>query len=113
MNTVFVITNQLGQFLNKHKEWVDGRDAKILYRSPHKDEALNLVFELSSKDIYLRAETAAVELDDKKQPVVEASDTPTGPTDDSSDLFQPGDSATAGDTESADLTETTATTSEG
>lgn len=73
MSHVFVVVNQQGLFANKHKEWVDGRDPKQLFRSPHKDEALNLVFELSSKDIYLRAEAISVELDDKKLPVVEVT----------------------------------------
>lgn len=73
MSTVFVVTNQHGHFINKHKEWVDGRDPKLLFRTPHKDEAINLVFELSSKDIYLRAEAISVELDDNKQPIVEVT----------------------------------------
>lgn len=81
MNTVFVIGNQQGLLLNKHKEWIDGSDAKLLFRSPHKDEALNLVFELSSKDIFLRAQTIEVELDDKKQPVINADCLPTIDTD--------------------------------
>ncbi len=71
MSKVFVVTNQHGLFVNKHKEWVDGQEPKVLFRSPYKDEALNLVFEVSSKDIYLRAEAISVELDDKKQPVIE------------------------------------------
>ena len=73
MNKVFVILNQHGHFINKHKEWVDGREPKLLFRSPHKDEAINLVFELSSKDITLRAEAISVELDDNKQPIVEVT----------------------------------------
>lgn len=70
MQQVFVVTNQLGQFANKHKEWVDGSETKTLFRSLHKDEAINLVFELSSKDINLRAEAISVEQDNNKQPIV-------------------------------------------
>ena len=73
MSNIFVVTNQHGHFINKHKEWVDGRDPKVLFRTAHKDEAINLVFELSSKDIYLRAEAIQVELDDNNQPVVEVT----------------------------------------
>ncbi|WP_206045391.1 hypothetical protein [Oceanicoccus sagamiensis] len=76
MSTVFVVRNQDGYFATKQKEWECGREAKLLFRSPHKDEALNIVFELSSKDIYLRAEAISVELDDKKQPVVEVTAPP-------------------------------------
>ncbi|MFT5691832.1 MAG: hypothetical protein ACI92E_001162 [Oceanicoccus sp.] len=70
MKKVFVVTNQLGLFSNKHKEWIDGREAKLLFRTIHKDEAINLVFELSSKDIHLRAETISVDVDDNNQPIV-------------------------------------------
>ena len=73
MNQVFVVSNQNGHFASKQKEWVDGREPKLLFRSPHKDEAINLVFELSSKDIYLRAEATSVDLDEKKQPIVEVT----------------------------------------
>ncbi|MFA7554804.1 MAG: hypothetical protein WCY88_11185 [Spongiibacteraceae bacterium] len=73
MSHVFVVKNQHGHFANKHKEWIDGSDPKALFRSPHRDEAINLVFELSSRDIYLRAEAVSVELDKNKQPLVEAS----------------------------------------
>lgn len=73
MSKVFVVTNQHGHFLNKHREWVDGRDPKLLFRSTHKDEAINLVFEMSTRDIYLRAEAIQVELDKRDQPVVEVT----------------------------------------
>lgn len=73
MSKVYVVTNQHGHFINKHREWVDGRDPKLLFRSKHKDEAINLVFELSSKDISLRAEAIATELDDRDQPSVEVT----------------------------------------
>lgn len=73
MSIVYIVKNQHGLFVSKQKEWVDGREPKILFRSPHKDEAINLVFELSSKDIYIRAEAIKVELDDNKQPIVEVT----------------------------------------
>lgn len=76
MSHVFVVKNQEGYFASKQKEWECGRDPKALFRSPHRDEAINLVFELSSKDIYLRAEAISVELDEKKQPIVEVTAPP-------------------------------------
>ncbi|MDG1772829.1 MAG: hypothetical protein P8H32_05285 [Oceanicoccus sp.] len=76
MSTVFVVRNQDGYFATKQKEWECGREPKLLFRSLHKDEALNIVFELSSKDIYLRAEAISVELDEKKQPVIEVTAPP-------------------------------------
>lgn len=73
MSSVFVVKNQAGYFATKQKEWECGRDPKLLFRTVHKDEAINMVFELSSKDINLRAEVIAVDQDDKKHPVVEVS----------------------------------------
>lgn len=73
MSHCYVIRNQLGHYISKQREWVDGRDGKVLYRTAHHDEAINLVFELSAKDINLRAQTLRCELDDKLQPQVEVS----------------------------------------
>lgn len=70
MTSVFVVKNQLGLYLNKQQEWVDGSDNHALYRTVHKDEAINTVFEVSSRDMYLRAETLACECDAKGNPLV-------------------------------------------
>lgn len=70
MTPVFVVKNQLGLYLNKQQEWVDGSDNHALYRTVHKDEAINTVFEVSSRDMYLRAETLACECDAKGNPIV-------------------------------------------
>ncbi len=72
MSHVFVIQNQDGHYLNKQQEWVDGSDRRTLYRTQHRDEAVNVVFEHSSKDIYLRAQPLECEVDDSKQPIVKA-----------------------------------------
>lgn len=81
MASVFVVKNQLGLFLNKQQEWVDGSDNHTLYRSTHKDEALNTVFEVSSRDIYLRAETFSCECDEKGNPRVDIATPPAPITD--------------------------------
>ncbi|MCR8921448.1 hypothetical protein NO559_01610 [Dasania sp. GY-MA-18] len=73
MSEVYVVTNQDGYFASKHKEWLDGREPKQLFRSPHKDEAINMVFELSAKDIKVRASTLLVELNEKGLPIVEVT----------------------------------------
>ena len=77
METVFAIRNQLGLYLSKHREWVNGADNHSLFRTPHRDEAINTVFEISSHDIYVRAEVIACELDAKSQPIVEIATEPT------------------------------------
>jgi len=71
MSQCFVIRNHQNFYLNKHKEWVDGRENQALFRTQHRDEAINMVVELSSKDISLRAQYIECELNDKKHPVVE------------------------------------------
>lgn len=70
MASVFVIKNQNGLYLNKQQEWVNGSDCHALYRTAHKDEAINTVFEVSSRDIYLRAEAFSCECDEKGNPFV-------------------------------------------
>lgn len=72
MNTVFTIKNQHGLYLNKHQEWVEGRDGQSLFRTAHRDEAINTVFEMSSRDIHVRAEVIACAVDDKGNPLAEA-----------------------------------------
>lgn len=70
---IYIVKNQHGQFISKQKEWLDGSEPKLLFRTKHHDEALNLVFELSLKDIELRASHEICELDDKGQPIVEVT----------------------------------------
>lgn len=70
---IYIIKNQHGQFISKQKEWLDGSEPKLLFRTKHHDEALNLIFELSLKDIELRANHEICELDDKGQPIVEVT----------------------------------------
>ena len=73
MTSVFVVKNQLGQYLSKQQEWVGGADSQALFRTAHRDEAINTVFEVSSRDIYLRAEALACDVDAKGNPIVDAA----------------------------------------
>lgn len=72
--TVFVIRNQLEQYLNKQSLWVSGKEPQSLYRSDFHDEALNTLLEINSKEISLRGTILEVELGDKKKPVIEISE---------------------------------------
>ena len=76
MTDVYVIRNQLGHYWGKSKAWVDGSDAKAVQRSKYEDEAVNLLFELSSRDIDLRGEVIAATLAERGEPQVEASEIP-------------------------------------
>lgn len=74
MSETFVVCNQLQQFWGKKKAWVDGSDRKRILCNQHEDEAVNLLVELSAKDIDLRGQVIPVELDDKGLPDVEPSE---------------------------------------
>jgi hypothetical protein len=70
MKQVFVLQNQFKQLLTKSGEWSDGRDANSLYRTEHKDEAINQQFEVSSKDYTLRISLLECALNDRRNPVI-------------------------------------------
>lgn len=76
MTDLFVIRNQLGHYWGKSKAWVDGSEPRTVMRSKHQDQALNTLFELSSKDFELRGEVIAVQLSERGEPVIEASQIP-------------------------------------
>ena len=76
MTDVFLIRNQLGHYWGKSKTWVDGSQPRLVQRTPHRDEAVNTLFELSSRDVDLRGEVVAAELGERGEPVVEVSQIP-------------------------------------
>ncbi len=76
MTDIFVIRNQLGHYWGKAKLWVDGSEPKTIMKLKHSDEAINTLFELSSKDIELRGEIIEAELNKRGEPLVEASENP-------------------------------------
>lgn len=73
-SNVFVVRNQLGHYWGKKKHWVDGTAPRKVLHSSHEDEAINTLFELSSKDIELRGEVLAVAMSDRGGPAVQPSD---------------------------------------
>ena len=76
MTEVYVIRNQDGHYWGKSKAWVDGSEPRTVLRVKHEDEAVNTLFELSSKDIELRGEIIEAELNKRGEPLVEASENP-------------------------------------
>lgn len=58
----YILKNQHDLFLDKHGQWVDQADAIQLYRTLHKDEAINCMVEYSVKnpDLRIKVETCAV-----------------------------------------------------
>ena len=74
MSDVFVVRNQLGHYWGKKKRWVDGTKPARVMTLKHQDEGLNLLVELSSKDIELRGEVVAATTNDRGVAQVEASE---------------------------------------
>ncbi|MFA0810451.1 hypothetical protein [Microbulbifer epialgicus] len=70
MSHVYVLTNQHQQFLSKSGEWLDGREPNKLFRSEHKDVAINQMFEANTRDVSLRIELLQCELNTKGHPLV-------------------------------------------
>jgi hypothetical protein len=72
MTQTFILQNQDKLFFGKNKEWVDGYDASSVFKTSHKDEAVNQMFEITSKDYKQRIKVIACDLDDKAFPIIEA-----------------------------------------
>jgi len=69
-DTAFVVRDQRGCYWGKGREWVDGRDARQVARYRHRDEAVNTLFELSSKDVGLRGAVVEAELNARGEPAL-------------------------------------------
>jgi len=54
MSKLYLIVDQYNKFLEKSGEWADTLRTNQVYRTLHKDEALNELLELNSKHIELR-----------------------------------------------------------
>lgn len=73
--SVFVIKNQHDLYLGKQQNWLSGKEKNAVYRADHHDEALNYLIEMNAKDISVRGEIIQTQLDEKKQPEIEVSQT--------------------------------------
>ena len=74
MSQKFVVTNQHGHYYSKRKAWTDGREPARVYCVKHHDEALNTLLEINAKDIDLRGQVVAVDLDKRDLPLLTISD---------------------------------------
>ena len=66
--TVYIIQSEAGKFLDKDLAWVAAADANSLFRTPHKDVALNQLIEINTRDISLRARVVTCQTDDRGRP---------------------------------------------
>ena len=71
MKTVFLIRNQHGHYLGRNGEWLDGSHVPALFRTEHRDVAVNELVEVNLRDFDLRGEIIAVEAETGDYPVVE------------------------------------------
>ncbi|WP_198147350.1 hypothetical protein [Gilvimarinus polysaccharolyticus] len=71
MTEVYLLQNQDKLFLSKQRTWLDGRDPAVLYRSPNKDEAVNEMFEASSKDYRQRVSLVSCPLNERRNPIID------------------------------------------
>ena len=82
MSGTFVIRNQLGHYWGKSGVWVSGSRAGQVSCWPHRDEAINTLFELGSKDTELRGEVFEAETDGANPKNLEISEHPVAKTED-------------------------------
>lgn len=73
MNQIFILQNQDNHFFGKNKEWVDGYDANAVYKTLHKDEAINQMVEISAKDYKQRVKIISCELNEKALPIIDSA----------------------------------------
>ena len=71
MKKLLVIRNQNNHYLGRHGEWLDGSHVSALFRTEHRDAALNELFETNIRDFDLRGEILECEIDKHGYPVVE------------------------------------------
>jgi hypothetical protein len=72
MSELFILQNQDKLFFGKQKDWLDGRDPGSLYKTLHKDEAINQLVEVSSKDYTQRIKVLACAANEKGLPMIDA-----------------------------------------
>lgn len=71
MNEIFILQNQANLFLGKQNNWLDGRDLNALYKTVHKDEAINQKVEASSKDYTQRIKIIGCAPNEKGLPLID------------------------------------------
>ena len=63
--TIYILQMSDGRFLNKDLDWTATDNPRDLFRSEHRDIALNKLIELNAKDIDLRAKVVPCDHDAK------------------------------------------------
>ena len=71
MSELFILQNQDKLFLGRQNNWLDGRDLTALFKTVHKDEAINQMFEASSKDYRQRIKILSCSANAKGLPEID------------------------------------------
>ncbi len=71
MSELFILQNQDKLFLGRQNNWLDGRDLAALYKTAHKDEAINQMVEASSKDYKQRINMLSCTANEKGLPLID------------------------------------------
>lgn len=112
MSELFILQNQDKLFLGKQNNWVDGRDLGALFKSVHKDEAINQMFEASSRDYKQRIKVIRCLANEKGLPVIDPEIMPDPLPKPGKDLFDDaGAGSSSGETISIDPAESLETES--
>ncbi|EGG94637.1 hypothetical protein IMCC1989_2559 [gamma proteobacterium IMCC1989] len=94
MTTLYTLQNQHGYFLQKKSAdktigkgatdkaskasymWGDGQELNKVFRTTHKDEAINMMFEAGSQDVALRIAIKEYPANNKSLPTIPSDDLP-------------------------------------
>jgi len=94
MTTLYILQNQHGYFLQKKSAdktigkgttdkaskasymWGDGQELNKVFRTTHKDEAINMMFEAGSQDVALRIAIKEYPANNKSLPTIPSDDLP-------------------------------------
>ncbi|HSC68668.1 MAG TPA: hypothetical protein VLC79_13305 [Cellvibrio sp.] len=71
MSELFILQNQDKLFLGRQNNWLDGRDLAALYKTAHKDEAINQMVEASAKDYKQRIKIVSCGANEKGLPLID------------------------------------------
>ena len=67
---LFILRDAVGNLLTKELLWASDCAASELFRTPHKDVALNQLLEINASDIELRAQIMVCDVDNKNHPII-------------------------------------------
>ncbi|MBV1932049.1 MAG: hypothetical protein KUG71_10070 [Porticoccaceae bacterium] len=70
---LFILRDAVGNLLTKDLLWASDCTVTELFRTPHKDVALNQLLEINAGDVELRAQIVACEVDNKNRPIITSS----------------------------------------